>query len=228
MLFPFFALFVQRESWKTYGHFMNKIWGNMVFITCFIPTKIIWEFRPSRKQQYIYCANHTSYLDIPSMAFCLPGYNVFIGKAALAKVPVFGYMFRNLYIPVDRKSSKSRYDTMVKSMEKLDLGYNLAIFPEGTIPPYKQAPHMIPFKDGAFRMAIEKQIPIVPMTILNNWKILPDDGNYVPKIHTMKAIVHVPIETKGLTLDDVDTIKNKTYETIYNALVKEHPEYYKN
>jgi 1-acyl-sn-glycerol-3-phosphate acyltransferase len=117
---------------------------------------------------------------------------------------------------------------MVQSMEKLDLGYNLAIFPEGTIPPYKQAPHMIPFKDGAFRMAIEKQIPIVPMTILNNWKILPDDGQFVPNIYTMKAIVHVPIETKGLTLDDVDMLKNKTYEIILHALSKEHPNYFKN
>ncbi|MFN8414901.1 MAG: lysophospholipid acyltransferase family protein [Cytophagaceae bacterium] len=222
LLYPFFVLFVQKESWKKYGHFMNRIWAHTVFYTCFLRTKIDWEFKPDSKQQYIYCANHTSFLDIPTICYALPGYNVFIGKAALAKVPVFGYMFRNLYIPVDRKSAKSRYNTMIQSLEKLNLGHNLAIFPEGTIPPHAQAPKMIPFKDGAFRMAIEKQIPIVPMSIINNWQILPDDGKFVPRRKLMHAVVHAPISTKGLTLDDVDTLKDQTYAIIESTLKKYH------
>src|SRR4051812_41741648 len=96
ILFPFFCLFVQRESWKKYGHFLNKIWAHTVFMFCFLPTKIEWHFKPDKKKQYVYCANHTSYLDIPTMAYALPGYNVYIGKASLGKLPLFGYMFRNL------------------------------------------------------------------------------------------------------------------------------------
>lgn len=223
LLYPFFVLFIQRESWKKYGHFMNRIWAHTVFYSCFLKTKIEWQFTPSSKQQYIYCANHTSFLDIPTICFALPGYNAFIGKASLAKLPLFGYMFRNLYIPVDRKSTRSRYDTMIQSLEKLSLGYNLAIFPEGTIPPHRQAPRMIPFKDGAFRMAIEKQIPIVPMTIVNNWRILPDDGKFVPRRHLMHTILHAPIETKGLTLNDVDLLKQQTFKQISETLEKFHP-----
>jgi 1-acyl-sn-glycerol-3-phosphate acyltransferase len=111
---------------------------------------------------------------------------------------------------------------MIQSLEKLNMGYNLAIFPEGTIPPHAQAPKMIPFKDGAFRMAIEKQIPIVPMSIINNWQILPDDGKFVPRRKLMHAVVHTPISTKGLTLDDVDTLKNQTYTIIESTLKKYH------
>lgn len=225
LLYPFFALFVQRESWKRYGHFMNKIWAHMVFFTCFLPTKIEWHFKPDKKTQYIYCANHTSYLDIPTMCYALPGYNVFIGKASLGKLPFFGYMFRNLYISVDRKSTKSKYDTVVSSLQKIDLGYNLAFFPEGAISRV-HAPRLMDFKDGAFRVAIEKQVAIVPMTILNNWLILPDDGKYVPRRRLMHAVVHAPIPTKGLTMDNLNTLKQQTFQVIETELKKHFPEIY--
>ncbi|MCU0416014.1 MAG: hypothetical protein MUE33_02400 [Cytophagaceae bacterium] len=72
-------------------------------------------------------------------------------------------------------------------------------------------------------MAIEKQIPIVPMTIVNNWKILPDDGKFVPRRHLMHTILHAPIETKGLTLNDVDLLKQQTFKQISETLEKFHP-----
>jgi 1-acyl-sn-glycerol-3-phosphate acyltransferase len=222
LIYPFFCLFIQRESWKRYGHFMNKVWAHTVFFFCFLPTKVEWRFKVNKKKQYIYCANHASYLDIPTMCYALPGYNVFIGKSSLGKAPLFGYMFRNLYVSVDRKSSKSKYETIVQSMKKIDMGYNLAIFPEGTISK-NHAPQLMEFKDGAFRIAIEKQIAIVPMTIVNNWLILPDDGKYVPRRRLMKTIIHEPIETTGLTMNDVDVLKAKTHNIISEELKKHFP-----
>ncbi len=224
-LFIPFCITIQRESWKKYGHFLNKLWAHAIFFTCFLPTKVEWRFKVNKKKQYIYCANHTSYLDIPTMGYALPGYNVFIGKSSLGKIPLFGYMFRNLYVSVDRKSSKSKYETIVQSMHKIDLGYNLAIFPEGTISK-NHAPVLMEFKDGAFRIAIEKQVAIVPMTIVNNWKILPDDGIYIPHIGLMKTVIHEPIETTGLTMNDVDWLKEKTKQVIADELKKHFPELY--
>ena len=220
-----FCISVQRESWKKYGHFLNRIWAHTVFLFCFLPTKVEWRFKVNKKKQYIYCANHASYLDIPTMSYALPGYNVFIGKASLGKLPLFGYMFRNLYVSVDRKSSKSKYDTIVQSMKKIDLGYNLAIFPEGTISK-NHAPALMDFKDGAFRIAIEKQVAVVPMTIVNNWLILPDDGKYVPRRRLMKTVIHEPIETTGLTMNDVNWLKEKTKHVIADELRKHFPEIY--
>jgi len=112
---------------------------------------------------------------------------------------------------------------MQKSMEAIDKKRSLAFFPEGTIP--KNAGYsMIPFKDGAFRIAIEKQVPIVPVTIPYNWLILPDDGKYVPNRRLMKVIVHEPIETKGMTLDNVDELKDKTFDIIQRELILQNKE----
>lgn len=221
MVFPFFVLFTQRESWKPAGHFMNKLWAHAVFGFCFLPCDIVFKFKPNRKQNYIYCANHTSFLDIPSLCYALPGYFLFIGKAALVKVPLFGYMFRNLYIAVDRKSLRSRYDTMIMSMNAVDKGRGLAIFPEGTIP-NANTPYMTPFKDGPFRIAIEKKIPVVPVTIPFNWKILPDDGDYTPIKHLMRVVVHEPIDTTNLTLNDVNALRKQTYDIINEELLRQN------
>jgi 1-acyl-sn-glycerol-3-phosphate acyltransferase len=146
---------------------------------------------------------------------------MFIGKASLAKVFMFGYMFRNLYIPVNRKSPKSRHETIVKSMEAVDNGRGLAIFPEGTIPSHNN-PYLSPFKDGAFRIAIEKKVPIVPVTIPFNWKILPDDGDYTPIKHLMRLVVHEPIYTDNMTLDDVDKLRKMTYDIINEEILKQN------
>jgi 1-acyl-sn-glycerol-3-phosphate acyltransferase len=188
LLFPFFFIFIQRESWKKYGHFMNKVWAYTVFWSCGLKTDVRFKFKPNGKDVYVYCVNHSSYLDIPSICYSLPGYYMLMGKASLAKAPLFGYMFTNLYIAVDRSKAKSRADALQKSLDAIDKGHGLAIFPEGTIP-RDNAPQMVPFKDGAFRIAIEKQVPIVPVAIINNWKILPDDGTFTPRLHPMITVV---------------------------------------
>jgi 1-acyl-sn-glycerol-3-phosphate acyltransferase len=217
LIFPFFWLFIQRESWKPYGHFLNKLWAYLVFGVCFLPTKVVYRYRPSNRKRYVYCANHSSYLDIPTLAFALPGYFMFIGKASLTKLPLFGYMFRNLYIPVDRANSRSKVDTIRKSIEAIKKGRSVAYFPEGTIPK-DQAPHMIPFKDGAFRVAIETQVPVVPVTICYNWIIFPDKSPRLITRHLMKVIIHEPIPTEGLTLKDLEDLKGKTYSVLHQEI----------
>ena len=217
LIFPFFVLFVQKESWKPAGQFMNKVWAYVVFAFCFLPTEVIFKYRPNARRSYVYCANHSSYMDIPSLCYALPGYFKFIGKSSLGKVPLFGYMFKNLHIPVNRSNIKSKFDTIQKSMEAIDMGRSVAYFPEGTISKLKQ-PGMIDFKDGAFRVAIEKQVPVIPVTIPYNWLILPDDGKFLPARHLMKVIIHEPIETKGMTLNDLEELKRKTFGVIFQEL----------
>ncbi|MBX9850702.1 MAG: 1-acyl-sn-glycerol-3-phosphate acyltransferase [Cytophagaceae bacterium] len=219
LLFPFFVLFIQKKSWHKHGHFLNKIWAHIVFNAVFLPRDIEYRFRPQKNKAYVYCANHASYFDIPCLAYVLEGHFLFIGKASLMKVPLFGYMFRGLYIAVDRESKMSKYKTMVQCAEALSNNISIAIFPEGTIP-RTNTPQLIPFKEGAFRVAIEKQIPIVPVTFPYNWIILPDDGKFLPKRHLMKVIVHDAIETKGMTIDDIEALKEKTFNVIDKEIRK--------
>jgi 1-acyl-sn-glycerol-3-phosphate acyltransferase len=108
---------------------------------------------------------------------------------------------------------------MVRSIEAIDEGKSLVIYPEGGILS-KHPPHMADFKDGAFRVAIEKQIPIVPVTIPYNWIILPDN-EFLLQWHKVNVIFHEPVSTQGLTINDVDALKQKV-RAIINEELKKH------
>jgi 1-acyl-sn-glycerol-3-phosphate acyltransferase len=190
----------------------------MYYTLSFIPIKKIYSPKLDFSKQYIFCSNHFSYLDIPAI-----GINkvrpVFVGKHTLGKIPLFGYMYRNIHITLDRDNLKSRYSAMEKGGAELDAGHNLVIFPEGGIMS-KNPPQMARFKDGAFRLAIEKQVPIVPITIPYNWILLPDDGQLMLHPHQNLVIFHDPIETKCLTIDDMEILKKQVYDVIDEELKK--------
>lgn len=219
LLFPFFYLFLQKKSWYPAAHNCNRIWGFVVFLFSFIGYRRVRKFVPNKDQNYVYVANHTSYLDIPTLYLTIPGDVSFIGKSSLGKVPLFGYMYSRLHILVDRSKKNSRYDSVLRAMNKIDQGGNVILFAEGTIPSH--CPVLAPFKDGAFRIAIEKQIPVVPVTIPFNWIILPDNGKFLASRHSCKVIVHEPILTQGLTLDHLEDLKNKVFSIIENQLIAE-------
>ncbi|MFN6943649.1 MAG: lysophospholipid acyltransferase family protein [Cytophagaceae bacterium] len=206
---------------KTYpaAHFLNKLWAYVVFFLCLTPCKVDFRFKRNKNQAYIYCPNHTSYLDIPTLCYSLPGYFIFVGKSSLGKVPLFGYMFRTLYISVDRSSRMSSYRSYVQSCNAIDNKRSIVLFPEGKIPA-ENHPKLIHFKEGAFRIAIEKQVPIVPVTIPNNWKILPDFKEMVVNRHVMRVVFHEPIETKGMTMDDLNELRSRTFAIIDQELKK--------
>ncbi len=79
---------------------------------------------------------------------------------------------------------------------------------------------MAPFKEGAFRLAIEKQVPIVPVSIPYNWIIMPDDGRLLLQRHENMVIFHDPIETTGLTTADIDTLSQQVFMVIDTELKK--------
>lgn len=197
---------------------LNRWWAKSLFILVFLPYKVECRTKLDPKRQYIFCSNHCSYLDIPSMGLN-PINAIFVGKSEMESIPLFGFMYRKLHITVDRSKLKSRMNTLVESMKALDEGKSLVIFPEGGIIT-KNPPHMVPLKDGAFRVAIEKQIPIVPVTIPSNWIILPDSDHLELHRGLITMIFHEPIETKGYTLDQVSELKRQTFEVIENELMK--------
>ncbi|MEO1052825.1 MAG: lysophospholipid acyltransferase family protein [Bacteroidota bacterium] len=216
LLFPFFLIpIIDKRRHKLVGVF-NRVWSRFVFTLTLLPYESEYRERLDRKKTYVFCPNHFSYWDIPTLG--LNRHNAsFVGKSSVAKVPIFGFMYSNLHIMVDRSSLKSRYATLIKTQEAVDDGRSLVIFPEGGMFT-KKPPIMTRFKDGPFRLAIEKQIPIVPVTIPYNWIILPDVPRPLFKRGKVKAIYHEPIETTGLTLSDVDTLKSRVYSIIDDEL----------
>ncbi len=216
LMLPFFHLFATKEKWHKYASSLNYWWANIFFAGMCIPYKVEYRFRPKKNEVYVFCPNHTSLVDIIAMGLVRMGDFAFIGKEELTKVPLFGSMFKKIHIPVNRESKIGSYRALVASREALEKQRSVVIFPEGGI--YGQNfPVLNTFKDGAFRLAIEKQVPIVPVTMLYNWIILRDE-QWLPQWHRGKIIVHEPISTIGLTAKDIEFLKQKTFAVIENEL----------
>jgi 1-acyl-sn-glycerol-3-phosphate acyltransferase len=163
----------------------------------------------------MFCPNHFSYIDIAAMGLNRCN-TIFVGKNDLVNIPLFGYMYGKLHITIDRSKLKSRYSALGQAREAIAEGKSLVIFPEGGIITEKD-PVLSRFKDGAFRVAIEKQIPVVPVTIPYNWIILPPD-QFVLHWHPLKVVFHEPIETTGLTMNDLESLKTTVFQIIDHEL----------
>jgi 1-acyl-sn-glycerol-3-phosphate acyltransferase len=196
----------------------NRWWARLMFFFIFIPYRVEYRSKPDPKKQYIFCPNHFSYLDIPAVGLICHN-TIFVGKSDIQNVPLFGFMYRKLHITVNRESLKSKFNSLKQSLQAIDEGKSLVIFPEGGIVAEKD-PVPGRFKDGAFRVAIEKQIPIVPVIIPYNWIILPPD-QFLLRWHPLKLVIMEPVDTTGLTLKDMDVLKEKVYGLISEELQRQ-------
>lgn len=214
LIFPFILVCIWMPGWKKYGRKINRYWARVYFSLIFLPVKIDQKGKIEKGKPYIYLANHFSYLDVPMMGF-IPGDVLFVGKASIRKAPLFGYYFKKLHIAVDRERVKSRAETMKRAGEALDRGSGIVLFPEGGI--YTQhPPKMVHFKNGAFRLAMEKQIPIIPVTLSFNHLILPDDSRLLLHKRPAKMVLHEALDPKDFDSDE--SLKEKCFEVIQNQL----------
>ena len=120
--------------------------------------------------------NHTSMLDIMGMLALSPHPFVFVGKKELTQFPIFGFFYKRVCILVDRGNASSRTDVYRKAQKRLAGGLSICIFPEGGVPP--QEIILDPFKEGAFKMAISHQIPLVPIVFYDHKKLFPFEFFY--------------------------------------------------
>ena len=124
---------------------------------------------------YIICPNHSSFLDIFCVYAIFSKYLVFTGKKEIEKWPLFHiYYTSGMNILVDRDTKTGNFKALKRMSQDIEKGHPIAIFPEGTISP--EAPKLAQFKSGAFAIAVLKQVPVVPVTFVSNWKILQRSG----------------------------------------------------
>jgi len=155
-------------------------------------------------------------LDIMLMLSVIKQPFVFIGKKELGRIPVFGFFYRRTCILVDRKNQKSRMAAFEEAQRRLKQMNSICIFPEGGVPD-DQSIILDQFKDGAFRLAIEHQIPIVPISFHDNKK------RFSYKFFTgspgkLRVKIHNFICTKGLEAIERKNLRDKTYGVIYEEL----------
>ncbi|RIW12725.1 1-acyl-sn-glycerol-3-phosphate acyltransferase [Algoriphagus lacus] len=214
LIFPFILVCIWMPGWKKYGRKINRYWARVYFSLIFLPVKIDQKGNIKKGKPYIYLANHFSYLDVAMMGF-IPGDVLFVGKASIRKAPLFGYYFKKLHIAVDRERVKSRAETMKRAGEALDRGSGIVLFPEGGI--YTQnPPKMVHFKNGAFRLSMEKQIPIIPVTLSFNHLILPDDSQLLLHKRQAKMVLHEALDPRDFDSDE--SLKEKCFEVIQKQL----------
>lgn len=218
LFYPFFYVLLSSDKWFEQVFRLKKIWARFLLYPVGIRYKIIKESDYDRNRTYVICGNHGSYLDIILMYLSVKVYFHFMGKAELRRVPFFNKFFDRMNILVDRGSIMGSHRAFVRAGNDLDKGVSIAIFPEATIP--ECSPHLGRFKNGAFRLAIEKQTPILPVVFLDNCKLLPD--NKLRKLGgrpgLSRVVVLDPVETRGLTDEDLPALRLRIFNIIDNAL----------
>ncbi len=164
---------------------------------------------------YVFVANHRAQVDIITSASALPLPVKFLAKAEIKYIPFFGFMTKMLAIMVDRKSRESREKSYRYMVAALHRGESLFIYPEGTRNrtelPLKE------FKDGAFKVAVLAQVPIAVQTLLGTREVNEPRGI---QLSPGKVQVYwgTPIETKGMTLEDVPRLKEMVREEMMKHL----------
>lgn len=218
VLSPLLVLSLLSE--RTYPLFfiMARGWGRFTLFFMGFWTRIEKQQQFEPGKSYMLVANHTSMTDIMLMLAICPNPFVFVGKKELAKIPIFGFFYKRSCILVDRNSSKSRFEVFQRAQKRLSQGLSICIFPEGGVPDDENI-LLDEFKDGAFRLAIDHQIPIVPMAFADNKKRFSFTF-FSGSPGRMRAKVLSFIPTESLTQDDKKDLKDKTWEVIYNQLLQ--------
>lgn len=219
VLFPFILATILSE--KTYPLFFRiaRLWSKIILIGMGFNYSIEGDEVFEDGKSYMLVANHTSMTDIMLMLIAVKNHPfVFVGKKELAKIPIFGFIYKRVCILVDRSNSKSRYQVFERAQKRIHQGLSICIFPEGGVP----EEHIVldEFKDGAFRIALEHGLPIVPMVFFDNKKRFSYTF-FSGSPGKMRAKIYPIIETKGKTLEDKNALKQQVREIILQPLLED-------
>ncbi|XMO87846.1 lysophospholipid acyltransferase family protein [Algibacter sp. AS12] len=215
ILFPILLVSIAKESWYPFFFRIARLWAKFILIGMGFAYSIKREEVPDKNKSYMFIANHTSMADIMLMLVTVKNPFVFVGKAELAKIPLFGFFYKRTCILVDRSSPKSRQAVFLRAQRRLKSGLSICIFPEGGVP--EEHVMLDSFKDGAFRLAINHQTPIVPITFADNKKRFSYTF-FSGSPGRMRVKVHKFIPTEGLKVEDTKHLNEKSRTVILNQL----------
>lgn len=218
VLFPFILFTILSE--KSYPLFFKiaRLWARVILIGMGFRYSIKGTENFEEGKSYMLVANHTSMTDIMLMLLAVKNHPfVFVGKKELVNIPIFGFIYKRVCILVDRGNSKSRFAVFERAQNSIQQGLSICIFPEGGVP--DESILLDEFKDGAFRIAIEHQLTIVPITFYDNKKRFSFTF-FSGSPGKMRAKIHPTIETIGKTMDDKLHLKQHVREIILSELQK--------
>ena len=219
---PAFIIVAINKNWYKPFYFFGVVWSKLILFFMGFYIKIDKPLDLDITQPYVFVGNHVSMIDVMVMVSVAKRHAmVFVGKKELEKIPIFGYIYRKTMILVDRSSPESRRAVFNSTKEKISKGRNVCLFPEGTVPPTEM--ELGKFKQGAFSIAIEHQIPIVVCTFLDNKKRFPwSFGGLLAASKgipgELRVVTHEPISTIGLTMNDMKKLSDKVRKIMLEDL----------
>ncbi|RAV99834.1 lysophospholipid acyltransferase family protein [Pseudochryseolinea flava] len=213
IIIPFF--FGQKAG--RIGYTFLWLWSWVFSMLTFIRYEFHGRENFKKGKSYIYVSNHTSFLDIPGLRLLIPGQFRPLAKKELLKIPVFGWIAQAATVIVDRSSQQSRKKSIDRLRKILHDGLSILIFVEGTQNRSKEP--LQPFHDGAFRIAIDTQEPLLPMVVIGAGPLMPPSTIKVLP-GKIKIYVGREIPTAGLTHDDIPRLKQQTFDIMKEMIVK--------
>jgi 1-acyl-sn-glycerol-3-phosphate acyltransferase len=213
IILPFF--FGQRAG--NIGYAFLWLWSWTFSLLTFIRYECHGRENFKKGRSYIFVSNHTSFLDIPGLCILIPGHFRPLAKKELLKIPVFGWIAQAAAVIVDRSSQQSRKKSIDRLKQLLHDGFSILIFVEGTQNRTKEI--LQPFHDGAFRIAIDTQEPVLPMVIIGAGKLMPPSTIRL-KPGKIRIYVGAEISTENLTQKDVPQLKQEAYDAMKELIVK--------
>jgi 1-acyl-sn-glycerol-3-phosphate acyltransferase len=217
VMFPFLFISILKEKWYPYFFVMARIWAKIILFGMGFYYRVEKNEELEANKSYMFVSNHTSMCDIMLMLAVVRNPFVFVGKKELVKIPLFGFFYKRTCILVDRKCSKSKMAVFNHAQKRLDQGLSICIFPEGGVP-NDESVLLDEFKDGAFRLAIEHQIPIVPITFADNKKRFSYTF-FSGSPGIMRVKIHPLLETKGKTAEHRKEVRETVKAIIKSQLL---------
>lgn len=217
ILLPVLIILTSHEKLYPIFYKLARMWAKVVIFLMGFKVKVTGDNKIESGKSYMFSANHTSMIDVFVMLSVVKSPLVFVGKQELIKLPIFGFFYKRTCILVDRSNPESRKNVYLSAQRKLKRGYSVCIFPEGMVPADERIV-LSDFKNGVFSLSLEHQIPIVPMIFYDckkRFSYTINSGS--PGILRVKFMDI--IETKNLSLEDKDIIREKMFNLMYQELI---------
>jgi 1-acyl-sn-glycerol-3-phosphate acyltransferase len=194
-----------------------RIWANIWYLFIGIKHKEIFESHHNFGRPHIFVANHNSYMDIPPIVMLKHQPIRPLGKFESSKIPIFGWLYKAAVIMVDRSSPDKRAQSLRNLKAALHKRISIFIFPEGTFSMTSEQP-LKPFYNGAFKLAIEMQIPIQPLLMIDAVDRMHFNSVFSLTPGVNRVVYLKTIDVSKYTLNDIEELKEKVYQLIDEGL----------
>ena len=220
LIFPFviIASFFGRIHGGNMILRLCMLWADIWFPMIFISIKKIYETPHDKSKPYIFISNHISWLDA---AIIVKAYRQNIrplGQVEIAKVPIFGFIYKNAVVSVDRSSAENRAKSVTILKSVIEKGISVLVFPEGTFNMTHQP--LKEFYDGAFRIAIETQTPVKPVLFLDANERMNNKTIFSLNPGRCRIVYMHEVSVDGMTANDIPLLKEKVYKMMEEKLVE--------